>query len=749
MNETQEAQEAQAKQIQEEFDKLLEEYLKSSHRRKIEIITKAFNLANEAHAGAKRKGGDPYIMHPLAVARIVCSEMGLGSTSICAALLHDVVEDTNYEEEDIRNMFGDKIAQIVSGLTKIIPGEVTLGANDSLQVENFRKLFLTSSEDIRVVLIKIADRLHNMRTLGPMRRDKQLRNTGETLAVFAPLAYRLGLNKIKTELEDLCLEYEYPDDYSNIKAQLKETEEERNNRFETFKQPIKELLDGMTGIKKDYRFDARVKSVYSIWNKMQAKSIPFKEVYDLYAARIVFEPLSEADETLSCLQIYNTVAKLYTPKPNRMRDFINHPKPNHYQALHLTVMGPDGNWIEVQIRSKRMDEIAEKGVAAHWKYKGISIDEDSELEKWMPTIAEILQNPNPDTIARFDEIKLNLSLSDISVFTPKGDMKTLPQGATVLDFAYLLHSDIGNKCIGAKVNHKLVPLSYQLASADQVEILTSRSQEPQLEWLKYVATSKARRAINKIFEPIRKEEAKRGEEKVLSAFQKAGLDYDSFNIDKLALFFGFDKREDFFCSVEKGETTLPVNIKKIVKNKSGWFTSTMQAFGMGSKNKSKDTTKEGPTNNLKEIDKSQPYLLKENSGYVIAKCCKPIPGDDALGFIQDNAVIVHKQSCKIAIGLKSSYANRIVATKWDTHTKASFEATIVVTGIDSLGVLREITQVISDEFNVNILHLVVDAKDGVFNGKIKMQVHNLGDIQKLCVRLSKIRNLKSVSRVAD
>jgi GTP pyrophosphokinase len=748
-NKMQESQNLEAEMVQNEFDKLLDDYLHSSHRRKIQIITKAFDFAKAAHFGAKRKGGGPYIMHPLAVARIVCSEMGLGSTSICAALLHDVVEDTEYEDEDIRTLFGDKIAQIVRGLTKIIPGEITLGENTSLQVENFRKLFLTSSEDIRVVLIKIADRLHNMRTLGPMRPDKQYRNTGETLAVYVPLAHRLGLFKIKTELEDLCLKYEHPNDYLQIHEKLLETEAARNEIFERFAAPIRAELDNIAGII-EYRLDTRVKSAYSIWQKMQNQGIRFSEVYDLYAARIVFDPSPEADEIDCCWRIYTAVASQYRLKEHRIRDYISQPKPNLYQALHVTVMSPSGSWIEVQIRSKRMDEIAEKGVAAHWKYKGISIEEDSELGKMIPAIAEILQNPNPDKLSRFDEMKLSLSLSDISVFTPKGDMKSLPQGATVLDFAYLLHSDIGNRCIGAKVNHKLVPLSHKLTSADQVEILTSHSQEPQPEWFKFVITIKARNNIEESLKRIRQEESKKGEEKVLSAFKKAGLDSASARIDKLAIYFGFKNREDFFFSVEKGETTLPVNIKKIIKDRSGtWFTSMAQILGIGRTNESNPKIKEKQTNHPIQINKSQRYLLEENSGYQIATCCKPIPGDDALGFIQDNTIFVHKQSCNIAIKLKSSSADSIIATEWDIHNKASFEATIALTGIDSVGLLSQILRVTSNEFNFNILHLVMDAEDGVFNGKIKLQVHNVDDINKLCLRLSKINNLKSVSRVAD
>ncbi|RHU27858.1 bifunctional (p)ppGpp synthetase/guanosine-3',5'-bis(diphosphate) 3'-pyrophosphohydrolase [Parabacteroides sp. TM07-1AC] len=738
---------ADEKMIQDGFNELLEDYLKSNHRRKVERITKAFNFANQAHAGVKRRSGEPYIMHPIAVARIVCREMGLGSTSICSALLHDVVEDTEYTVQDISDMFGPKIAQIVDGLTKISGG--IFGEQASAQAENFRKLLLTMSDDIRVILIKIADRLHNMRTLGSMLPAKQFKIAGETLYLYAPLAHRLGLFTIKTELEDLSFKYEHPHEYDFIEQKLKATEESRNKLFEHFAVPVDEKLKEM-GL--HYEMKARVKSAYSIWNKMESKGITFEDIYDLYAVRIIFDPLPGVDEKNMCWDIYSAITDIYRIRPDRIRDWVSRPKANGYQALHLTVMGPDGQWVEIQIRSRRMDDIAEKGFAAHWKYKEHNVEEDTELDKWLQTITEILESPDPNALDFLDTIKLNLFTSEIFVFTPKGDIKTLPQGATALDFAYALHTNIGNKCIGAKVNHRLVPLSHPLASGDQVEILTSRSQEPQAEWLNFVTTAKARAKIDAVLKRARKDAAKLGEEKVISAFKRSEMEASTSNLDKLCMYFGFSKREEFYYAVEKGDVVLPENIKKLLKEKTDnlLFKYVKQALGVGSKKTVEEKTEEKPKT---KYDKSKPYILREEAferNYVIAECCKPIPGDDALGFINDDGnVVVHKRSCPIAMRLKSSFGERILNTEWSSHKNASFEATLEVKGIDSIGVLNTITKTIADDFNVNIMRLLIEAKDGVFEGRIKMKVHDVEDIQKMCVTLSKIKNIKSVGRVAD
>ncbi len=741
---------ADEKMIQDGFNELLKDYLNSNHRRKVERITKAFNFANQAHAGVKRRSGEPYIMHPIAVARIVCREMGLGSTSICSALLHDVVEDTEYTVQDISDMFGPKIAQIVDGLTKISGG--IFGEQASAQAENFRKLLLTMSDDIRVILIKIADRLHNMRTLGSMLPAKQFKIAGETLYLYAPLAHRLGLFTIKTELEDLSFKYEHPQEYDFIEQKLQASEESRNKLFEHFAIPVDKKLKEM-GL--HYEMKARVKSAYSIWNKMESKGITFEDIYDLYAVRIVFDPLPGVDEKNMCWDIYSAITDIYRIRPDRIRDWVSRPKANGYQALHLTVMGPDGQWVEIQIRSRRMDDIAEKGFAAHWKYKEHSVEEDTELDKWLQTITEILESPDPNALDFLDTIKLNLFTSEIFVFTPKGDIKTLPQGATALDFAYALHTNIGNKCIGAKVNHRLVPLSHPLASGDQVEILTSRSQEPQAEWLNFVTTAKARSKIDAVLKRARKDAAKVGEEKVIAAFKRSDMEASTSNLDKLCMYFGFSKREEFFYAVEKGDVTLPENIKKLLKEKTDnvLFKYVKQALGVGVKNNKEKEEVQKEEKPKAKYDKSKPYILREEAferNYVIAECCKPIPGDDALGFINDDGnVVVHKRSCPIAMRLKSSFGERILNTEWSSHKNASFEATLEVKGIDSIGVLNTITKTISDDFNVNIMRLLIEAKDGVFEGKIKMKVHDVEDIQKMCVTLSKIKNIKSVGRVAD
>lgn len=739
--------------IQDGFNDLLQDYLNSNHRRKVERITKAFNFAKQAHDGVKRRSGEPYIMHPIAVAKIVCSEMGLGSTSICAALLHDVVEDTEYTVEDIRNMFGDKIAQIVDGLTKISGG--IFGEQASAQAENFRKLLLTMSDDIRVILIKIADRLHNMRTLGSMLPAKQFKIAGETLYLYAPLAHRLGLFSIKTELEDLSFKYEHPQEYEAIRRKLEATASARELLFKHFAEPVDAKLKAM-GL--NYEMKARVKSIYSIWNKMQAKKVAFEDIYDIYAVRIIFDPLPGVDEKNQCWDIYSAITDIYRIRPDRIRDWVSRPKANGYQALHLTVMGPDGQWVEIQIRSRRMDDIAEKGFAAHWKYKENHVEEDTELDKWLQTITEILESPDPNALDFLDTIKLNLFSSEIFVFTPKGELKTLPQGATALDFAYALHSDVGNKCIGAKVNHKLVPLSHKLSSGDQVEVLTSRSQTPQAEWLNFVTTARARTKITAVVRRIRKETIKEGEAKVLAACQKSGVEPSTQNLDKLAMYYGFSKRDDLYYSVEKGDVELPENVRKLFREKDGnsLFKYVKQALRRAtkySKSTQEESANETQTKKKPVYDKKKPYILKEEAferNYVIAECCKPIPGDESLGFINDDGnVVVHKRSCPIAMRLKSSFGERILNTVWSSHQLSSFEATLEVKGIDSLGVLNEITKIISEEFNVYIIRLLIEAKDGVFEGRIKLKVHDVEDIQKLCVRLSKIENIKSVSRIAD
>ena len=529
---------AEDKMINDAFQHLLDTYLASRHRKKTDIITKAFNFARQAHKGVRRMSGEPYIMHPIAVAQIACEEMGLGSTSICSALLHDVVEDTDYTVEDIENIFGPKIAQIVDGLTKISGG--IFGEQASAQAENFKKLLLTMSDDIRVILIKICDRLHNMRTLASQPTNKQYKIAGETLYIYAPLANRLGLNKIKTELEDLSFSYEHPEEYAAIKSKLSKTQEQRDTLFADFTKPIREALDKM-GIK--YELKARVKSPYSIWNKMQNKHVTFEEIYDILAVRIIYVPKDRNDEINECFKIYVAISQIYKSHPDRLRDWVNHPKANGYQALHVTLMSKQGKWIEVQIRSDHMDEVAEQGFAAHWKYKegDVVVDDDSELNNWLSTIKEILDDPQPDAMDFLDTIKLNLFASEIFVFTPKGEIKTLPAGCTALDFAFQIHTFLGSHCIGAKVNHKLVPLSHRLQSGDQVEILTSKSQHVQPSWINFVSTAKAKGKIQAILRRDNRETQKNGEKIVADWFADNELAMTTATLDKLCDFHNVQK----------------------------------------------------------------------------------------------------------------------------------------------------------------------------------------------------------------
>lgn len=739
---------AEEEMIDQAFQELLNDYLATKHRKRVEIITKAFNFANQAHKGIKRRSGEPYIMHPIAVAKIVCNEIGLGSTSICAALLHDVVEDTDYTVEDIENIFGAKIAQIVDGLTKISGG--IFGDRASAQAENFKKLLLTMSDDIRVILIKIADRLHNMRTLGSMLPNKQYKIAGETLYIYAPLANRLGLYKIKTELENLSFRYEHPEEYHEIEEKLNATAAERDKVFNNFTAPIREQLDKM-GLK--YRIIARVKSIYSIWNKMQTKHVPFEEIYDLLAVRIIFEPRNPEEELNDCFDIYVSISKIYKPHPDRLRDWVSHPKANGYQALHVTLMGNNGQWIEVQIRSERMNDVAEQGFAAHWKYKdGGGGEDEGELEKWLKTIKEILDDPQPDAIDFLDTIKLNLFASEIFVFTPKGELKTMPQNATALDFAFSLHTDIGSHCIGAKVNHKLVPLSHKLQSGDQVEILTSKSQRVQPQWEVFATTARARAKIAAILRKERKVNQKEGEELLNEFLKKEEVRPDEAVIEKLCKLHNMKNEEELLVAIGNKTILLGDADKNELKEKpsTNWKKYLTFSFGGGNKEKQPEEkeTLEKEIINPKQILKLTEEALQKK--YIMAECCHPIPGDDVLGYIDENDhVIIHKRQCPVAAKLKSSYGNRIIATAWDTHKTLSFLVYIYIKGIDSMGLLNEITQVISRQLNVNIRKLDIETNDGIFEGKVQLYVHDVDDVKAITDNLRKIKNIKSVTRVEN
>ena len=738
---------ADEEMINQAFQELLNDYLHTKHRKRVEIITKAFNFANQAHKGIKRRSGEPYIMHPIAVAQIVCNEIGLGSTSICAALLHDVVEDTDYTVEDIENIFGPKIAQIVDGLTKISGG--IFGDRASAQAENFKKLLLTMSNDIRVILIKIADRLHNMRTLGSMLPNKQYKIAGETLYIYAPLANRLGLYKIKTELENLSFKYEHPEEYAEIEEKLNATAAERDKVFNDFTAPIRTQLDKM-GLK--YRILARVKSIYSIWNKMQTKHVPFEEIYDLLAVRIIFEPRNVEEELNDCFDIYVSISKIYKPHPDRLRDWVSHPKANGYQALHVTLMGNNGQWIEVQIRSERMNDVAEQGFAAHWKYKeGGGSEDEGELEKWLKTIKEILDDPQPDAIDFLDTIKLNLFASEIFVFTPKGELKTMPQNSTALDFAFSLHTDIGSHCIGAKVNHKLVPLSHKLQSGDQVEILTSKSQRVQPQWEVFATTARARAKIAAILRKERKANQKIGEELLNEFLKKEEIRPEEAVIEKLRKFHNFKNEEELLAAIGSKAITLGEADKNELREKQTSNWKKYLTFSFGNSNKKKPEEKEPQEKekiNPKEILKLTEESLQKK--YIMAECCHPIPGDDVLGYVDENdRIIIHKRQCPVAAKLKSSYGNRILATEWDTHKELSFLVYIYLRGIDSMGLLNEVTQVISRQLNVNIRKLAIETNDGIFEGKIQLWVHDVEDVKTICNNLKKIQNIKQVNRVEE
>lgn len=733
--------------IEQAFQQLLNDYLATKHRKRIEIITKAFNFANQAHKGIKRRSGEPYIMHPLAVAQIVCTEIGLGSTSICAALLHDVVEDTDYTVEDIENIFGPKIAQIVDGLTKISGG--IFGDRASAQAENFKKLLLTMSDDIRVILIKIADRLHNMRTLGSMLPNKQFKIAGETLYIYAPLANRLGLYKIKTELENLSFRYEHPEEYQEIENKLAATATERDKVFKEFTAPIRAQMDKM-GLK--YRILARVKSIYSIWNKMQTKHVPFEEIYDLLAVRIIFEPRNADEELNDCFDIYVSISKIYKPHPDRLRDWVSHPKANGYQALHVTLMGNNGQWIEVQIRSERMNDVAEQGFAAHWKYKeGGGSEDEGELDKWLRTIKEILDDPQPDAIDFLDTIKLNLFASEIFVFTPKGEIKTMPQNSTALDFAFSLHTDIGSHCIGAKVNHKLVPLSHKLQSGDQVEVLTSKSQRVQPEWEVFATTARARAKIAAILRKEQRTNQKEGETLLNEFFKKEELRLDDLLIDKLVKVHNMKNRDEFLIAIGNKKIVLGDLDKNALKEKQGTNWKKFLTFSFGGNKDNKEPVEEKVPQEKEKINTKQILKLTEENiqkNYIMAECCHPIPGDDVLGYMDENdRIIIHKRQCPVAARLKSSYGNRILATEWDTHKELSFLVNIYIKGIDAMGLLNEVTQVISRQLNVNIRKLSIETTDGIFEGNIQLYVHDVDDVKTICNNLKQIQNIKQVTRV--
>lgn len=730
--------------IEDAYQKLLTAYLSSNHRKKVEVIERAYKFAKAAHKGVRRRSGEPYILHPIAVAQIVISELGLGSTSICAALLHDVVEDTEFTKEDIEANFGPKIASIVEGLTKISGG--IFGDRASLQAENFRKLLLSMSTDIRVVLIKMADRLHNMRTLGSMRPEKQYKIAGETLYVYAPLAHRLGLYKIKDELEDLAFKYEHPQKYAEIMAKVSQSHEYRERIVEEFVGPVRKKLDA-AGFK--YEIKARVKSAYSIYNKMEKKKVPFEEIYDIYAVRVIFENEDDSLERIRCWEIYTFFTDGHKVHPDRLRDWTSTPKANGYRALHLTAMGPDGRWIEVQIRSQKMNEIAELGYAAHWKYKSGIQEDDTELDKWMNTIKDILANPEPNAIDFLDTIKLNLFSAEIYVFTPKGDLITLPAGSTVLDMAFAIHTQLGTHCIAGKINHRLVPISHRLGSGDQVEIITSESQSPQPEWMQFIQSAKAQNRLRAILRKDRKKLLSRGMKLFEEFLEKEGVKPTPELIARLIGNFHLTTADDLYLMLANDEINLSTKqLKDLNKSKTSILSKLLRNPFSSRKNSGAEEEK---VVKKPPIDRKKVYVLHPDAdepNYKLDTCCSPIPGDDVLGFVNENEeVVLHKVSCPNAMRLKSSFGSRLVATVWGGVAE-KFMARISIDGLDRHGILEEITKLVSQELGVNIRGLNIAARQEVFHCDLDVQIDTVETVELICRSLKEIKGVKFAKRVS-
>jgi GTP pyrophosphokinase len=732
------------KEIQISFDELITMSSRCSNDG-IEMIKKAFRLAYDAHQGMYRKSGEPYIIHPIAVAKIVSRDLGLGAKSITCALLHDVVEDTHYTLEDIARLFGDKIASIIDGLTKI---SGVFDNKSSLQAENFRKMLLTLSDDVRVILIKIADRLHNMRTLSSLPQYKQIKISSETIYLYAPLAHRLGLYSIKTELEDLSLKHRYPKVYQELNDKLQANYQSRIDFLEEFKKPIEERLKAY-GLK--YEVSGRHKSVYSIWQKMQNKNVPFEEIFDLLAIRVVFapDPNSPLPEKTQCWNIYSIITDIYMPKPERIRDWVSTPKANGYEALHATVMGPNGNWVEVQIRSSRMDDIAERGFAAHWKYKH-NDDQESELDKWIKQIRELLEDPNSDALEFLDDFKLNLFSAEIFIFTPKGEIKTLPANSNALDLAYHIHSEIGHKAIGAKVNHKLVPLDHILKSGDQVEIISTDKEQSRMEWLPIVSTGKARSAIKSHLKGEIKDRIAKGKQLLEEKLEYLKLKPSNRIFRKLLPNYQVASKDELYSLIAIGIINLD-DLKKVLKKntKNKWI----RYWGFGNK-KIEGLEGEFVDENITKIDKSKTNKTTnidpqdDDYTYTIARCCRPIPGDDVIGFKdQYNQIIVHKNKCPEATKLSASNAPQITEIEWTSSKIYSFLVKIAMSGADRFGIYNDITTVITKQLNVNTRNINLESHDGIWEGTISLYVHDTKALNNLIMNLGKVKGVDSVRRV--
>ncbi|GAB3915993.1 RelA/SpoT family protein [Mucilaginibacter boryungensis] len=695
------------------------------------MIRKAFDMALESHKDMRRKSGEPYIYHPIAVAQIAAEEIGLGTTSIVCALLHDVVEDTDVTLDDIEREFGKKVAKIIDGLTKI---SGVFDTNSSLQAENFRKMLLTLADDVRVILIKLADRLHNMRTMEFMPRDKQLKLSSETVYLYAPLAHRLGLYAIKSELEDLSMKYMESETYQFIKNKLNEKRAEREKFIRDFIEPIKKVLEGQ-GLNADMY--GRPKSIHSIWNKMKKKNVPFEEVYDLFAIRIILDSPAE-NEKSDCWKAYSIVTDLYRPNPDRLRDWVSSPKANGYESLHTTVMGPRGQWVEVQIRTTRMNEIAEKGFAAHWKYKESSVD--NGLDLWIQKVRDMLKNPDSNALDFLDDFKMNLFSDEIFIFTPKGALIQLPSSATALDFAFEIHTDVGASCIGAKVNHKLVPLSYKLQNGDQVEVITSSKQSPKEDWLNIVVTAKAKAKIKSALKEEKRKIAEDGKEILERKLKSLKITYNSENIHKLSYYFKLQSTQDLFYNVAKGLIDLSQlkeyqASEKSIENKPQDKIDADQVQSLLKSIKAKDTDMLLIGDDMQKID------------YKLASCCNPIPGDDVFGFITvSDGIKIHRTNCPNATKLMSNYGYRIVKARWTNQQELAFLTGLRITGIDDVGLINKLTTVISNDFKVNIRSITVDSDNGIFEGSIMVYVNDTEHLDNLIKRLKEIRGITAVTR---
>jgi len=727
--------------IEEERKEILRRYRRLLRKAKpflkdndAKLIKKAFNLSVEAHKEMRRKSGEPYIFHPLAVAEICVEEIGLGTTSIVAALLHDVVEDTEIELEEIKESFGPKVAKIIDGLTKI-SGVFDHGS--SQQAENFRKMLLTLSEDVRVILVKLADRLHNMRTLDSMPRHKQLKIISETIYLYAPLAHRLGLYAIKSELEDLWLKYTEPEVYQDLVAKIAESKSSRARFIKSFIHPIVDELD-RTGFR--YEVKGRPKSIYSIWNKMKKQNIPFEEVYDLFAVRIILDTPNDQEKS-ACWQVYSIVTDFYTPNPDRLRDWVSTPKGNGYESLHTTVMSRTGRWVEVQIRTQRMDDIAEKGYAAHWKYKdGMNPAHESGLESWIQKVRDMLEQNDTNAIEFVDDFRSNLFNEEVFVFTPKGDLKILPSGATALDFAFDIHTEIGAKCLGAKVNNKLVPLNYQLRNGDQVEILTSNKQRPNEDWLRFVATSKAKSKIKETLKESKKLAAIDGKEIVQRKLRQMKVPFDGDVANQLRAYFDEKTVGDFYYKVGRGIID-PSQIKN--------FKDFKKERQKSQRIKAKDFEYSDDIKKVEELGKDI-LLIGEDMDvldYRFARCCNPIPGDDVFGFITVNEGIkIHRTTCPNAPELLSRHGNRIVKAKWMSQQQNAFLAVLRIIGTDRVGMVRDVTDIISNELKVNMQSISIDTETGIFDGQIKLYVNSTKHLDELIRKLEKVTGVMRVTR---